>query len=107
MNILRPLVAGLPVLVIAATATMSAAHAKPVCKPAVTGHGIHAAKVVARTKARKHWRKRVKILHGASFAKIGKANPKKMKCKKSGKWHCKFIARPCKSGFAGPGDIAN
>ncbi len=96
MTILRTLVAGLPVLVIAATATVSAANAKPICKPAVTGHGIHVSKFVAKTKARKHWRKRVKLLYGAKYANIGKANPKKMKCKKNGKWHCKLIARPCK-----------
>ena len=106
MTITRSLATGAAVLAVAVALSVPAAEAA-VCKPQVSGKATHIGKFMARMKARGVWKKTAVNFYGPAYGDFGKAKSKSQKCWKDGKWRCVVRARPCKSGFGGPGDITN
>lgn len=103
MKLTRSLVAALPVLAVAFTATVPVAEAGPVCQAQVSGKAKRIVKHMALLSARISWKAAAVNLHGAPYGSYKRAKAKSEKCWKDGnKWWCVVRARPCKAGFGGP-----
>ena len=108
MKLTRSLLAALPVVAVALTASVPAAEAGPVCKPQVSGKAKRIVKNMALLKARGSWKAAAVNFYGAPYGNYNRAKSKSEKCWKDGnKWWCVVRARPCKAGFGGPDALSN